>query len=368
VLDTGIGIPVEQQGRLFKLFSQADASIAKNYGGTGLGLAISKKFVELMQGEISVKSEAGKGAMFTFNVLLGMEQNNADENGNMIMSINQMSEQVHGQPILIVASSPFQRPVLLEQFEAWNFKTQAVSSAAEALTELRRTTNAADAVNTPFFQTLIDTQLADGTGEELIRSIQEDAALSHTPIIYLVPLSDDSEQKTWKYPERLQFVSKPVQSNSLYNAVTKPLVKDVPVVSREKQYEPTDTLKNLWVLVAEDNKINQIVIGEILKNAGVAYELASNGKEALEKVQAGKNYNVVLMDCQMPVLDGYEASKQIRVWEKETNRKRLPIIALTANVTMEDETKCLTMGMDAYCSKPVEPKRVIELLKEWSGK
>ncbi|GHT41721.1 hypothetical protein FACS189443_3870 [Planctomycetales bacterium] len=361
VIDTGIGIPIEQQGRLFKLFSQADAATAKNYGGTGLGLAISKKLVELMLGEISVKSEAGKGATFTFNLLLGLDWDKAAEENDSIVI---QAAQIHGQPILIVTNSVFQCPVLTEQIEAWNFSTQLVSSGAEAFAALRKAVDA----ETPFFQTVIDTQLEDIAGEELIRSIQEDDVLSQTPIIYLVPLSDDSEQKEWKYPETLQFVSKPIQSTALYHAATAAfLVKGDIGKTSESDQDQTDAVKNLRVLVAEDNKINQIVIGEILKNAGVAYELAPNGEVAVEQAKTGK-FNAVLMDCQMPVLDGYDASLQIREWEKAANRKRLPIIALTANVTMEDEMRCLAVGMDTYCSKPVEPKRVIELLKKWGGK
>ncbi|GHT13428.1 hypothetical protein FACS1894170_09410 [Planctomycetales bacterium] len=363
VIDTGVGIPPEKQGRLFKLFSQADASTAKNYGGTGLGLAISKKLVELMDGEIHVESDAGKGATFTFNVSLGMEPVGEDSGSMTKLMLSRTSYRINGQPVLIVTSSPFQRPVLMEQFEAWNFKTKTVSSSAEALAELRE----AEQAGKPFFQTVIDTQLPDGTGENLIRSIQQDAVLSKTPMIYLVPLSDDSSQKPWVYPETLQFVSKPIQNTTLYGAATASLLNKDEIKSSGIRRVPTEMMKNLRVLIAEDNKINQIVIGEILKNAEVSYEVVANGEEAFAQVKTGK-FNIVLMDCQMPILDGYDASRQIRIWEEETRRKRIPIIALTANATMEDETRCLAAGMDAYCSKPVEPQRVIELLQEWGSK
>jgi CheY-like chemotaxis protein len=362
VIDTGIGIPADRQDRLFELFSQVDASTSRTYGGTGLGLAISKKLVELMNGDINVKSELGKGATFTFTVPMKTEPENSSAFDSIISLMNRTQDKIHGQPILIATNSDFQRITLKEQFETWNFTAQIFSSCEETLTTLRE----ANQNKKPFFQVVIDTKLSDGEGEDLVHAIQENDNLSQTPIIYLMQLSDDSAQTQWKVPEKLQFVSKPVQSGMLYNAVTRLLeLGEADIADVTAMKSQLNSLQHLRILVAEDNRINQIVIAEILKNAGIDFVLTANGAEVLEKAK-NEAFDAVLMDCQMPVMDGFEAAQKIREWEEGTGKNRLPIIALTANVTMDDERRCFEAGMDAYCSKPVEPHRVIELLREWA--
>ncbi|MDR3109293.1 MAG: response regulator [Planctomycetaceae bacterium] len=361
VVDTGIGISAESQGRLFKMFSQASAATASTHGGTGLGLAICKKLVELMGGNIYVESEAGKGATFGFNITLESESGQTNEDDSVVLAMDKAFEKIQVRPVLIVSSGVFQCPVLVKQFQSWNFTTQTSASASDAFDKLVK----AVASDTLFSMVVVDTHLADTKGENLIHSIQQDERFCHLPIILLMPLSEDFSKKIWKYPLNLHFVSKPIQNTSLLRAVVKPfgiqLNSDIKKPLNELSGKDADALKKLRILIAEDNHINQIVISGILKNAGIGFDMTNNGKEVTEKFQQG-HYNAVLMDCQMPVMDGYDASQQIRNWERQNGLARVPIIALTANATMEDEAKCRNAGMDAFCSKPIAPRNLMDLL------
>jgi signal transduction histidine kinase/DNA-binding response OmpR family regulator len=368
VVDTGIGIPQDRLDRLFKPFSQVDDSSARVYGGTGLGLAISKKLIELMGGEIQVSSKDGEGTTFWFTLVLEV---NTDK--HFMESFG-----TAGQRVLIASNSPFQQPALVKLFAGWHFRPQAVSVFAEVLPMLRSAVKS----GTPFEYVVIDSQWNDSVCTELVHSIQNDETLTDTPIVYCSSLSFVPSQCEWKRPNLLQFVSKPIHRSALFNAVVRLFRKNHSgsdeYVQEESLINPppddaapdndTNTLPHIRVLIAEDNRINQIVIAEILKNASIGCELVANGQEALEMVQK-ESFDAVLMDCQMPLMDGFEASRRIRQWEQETKPvRRIPIIALTANVTSEDEAKCLEVGMDAYCSKPVNPKQVVALLRHWTAK
>ncbi|MDR2756149.1 MAG: response regulator [Planctomycetaceae bacterium] len=356
VIDTGIGIPIDKQDRLFKLFSQVDISSTRAHSGTGLGLAISKKLVELMGGNIHVESEEDKGATFSFNVLLGVEPN-PETDGHL----PEILEEIKGRQILIVSNNNFQRPVLWEQFESWNFRPQLTNSAKEALSKLRQLL----VTDNPFAAVIIDTHLADAEGVDLIHSIQSEDNLSQTPIVFLTALSDTTSLQ-WRNPKNLQTVSKPVQSSALFNAVIHLFSAEISEYSPEEAIPISETNElSLRVLVAEDNHINQIVITEILRNAGIECVVVSDGLGAVERIKS-EWFDAILMDCQMPVLNGFDATRRIRQWEFEnSNIYRIPIIALTANVTVDDQAACLAVGMDSYCPKPVEPKRIVALLREW---
>jgi signal transduction histidine kinase/CheY-like chemotaxis protein len=372
VMDTGIGIPADKQDRLFKLFSQIDTTATRNHGGTGLGLAISKKLVELMNGKIRVQSEKDKGSTFRFNVLLGIETNTETKE-----YLSEILEKIKERPILIVSNNKFQRPVLYEQFEAWNFRPQLTNSAKEALEKLQQSLP-----KNSFAAVIIDTHLADADGIDLIHSIQKEENLAQTPIVFLTALSDTSTLYR-QNPKNLQLVSKPVQSSALFNAIIRlfsanhTLPEYSPEYSPEQasEYSPDkiipvtdDHQLPLRVLIAEDNYINQVVIIEILKNAGIESVIVADGLAAVEKIK-NEQFDAVLMDCQMPVLDGFEATRRIRQWETKNNKlSRLPIIALTANVTVDDQAACLAVGMDSYCPKPVEAKQIIALIRKWGTK
>jgi CheY-like chemotaxis protein len=213
----------------------------------------------------------------------------------------------------------------------------------------------------------------DFNSKALAKKIQEDPRFQKIALIFLLPLSEELQRESWRFPGKICCVTKPICTSVLLDAVVRSLFKlsDLPlsIPIDETPLNPATSPLNsapqsIRILVAEDNQINRIVITEILKNAGMEYAVVENGEQAVESIKTG-SFNVVLMDCQMPLMDGYEATQKIRQWEKETSRfSRIPIIALTANVTSEDETKCLDAGMDAYCSKPVNASKLLGLIRQ----
>ena len=394
VKDTGIGIARERQNRLFKSFSQVDASAARVYGGTGLGLAISKKLVELMGGNVHVESEVGRGSVFWFTACLGCDPlvlrclkakerpcitekrdycrgilpSYCARSGREVAYLQRIAE-LRGVKTLIVGKGTVKVPALLEQMESWGIQAQAVSDYDDA-TEIIEKAHESDV---PFRLIVVDFPTGEVNTEQWIRNLQDSDRFQDTVFVGLTPLSEDLRKKTWKFPEKIRFVSKPVCCSTLLDAIVR-LFYVVPKVQRLQDAKPADVnasetdatqKKAIRVLVAEDNRINQIVISEILKKAGMECVVVENGIEAVEQVRDCA-YDVVLMDCQMPLMDGYEATRKIRSREEElTNSPRLPIIALTANATSEDEGKCLSAGMDAYCSKPIETVKLINLIRQY---
>jgi CheY-like chemotaxis protein len=236
----------------------------------------------------------------------------------------------------------------------WGMSVQHAASPVEALQYLKEDQDA------PFPLVVIDFSKNDIAAESLVRTIQEDDRLKATALICLAPLSEDLHQKTWTCPEKIRYVTKPVSCSLLLDSVVRSffVLPDIdftaPVV--KKLSKPS-----VRVLAADDNQINRLVIAEILKNAGAQCVTVESGVMAVDYIER-ETFDIVLMDCQMPIMDGYEASERIRQWEKEKARPRIPIIALTANVTAEDKQKCFDAGMDAYCSKPINPAALFEVI------
>ncbi len=394
VIDTGIGIAEDRLNRLFQPFSQVDASSARLYGGTGLGLAITKKLVELMGGTVGVSSTLGEGSTFWFSVPLQCSESITEcLRSQMPLCVEQKvsicprsdkevcpgsgrraglsMRALSGIPTLVASGNKIQRQALEVQFKIWGLAVVTTDRFDVAVTKINE---AADAGN-PYRLIVVDADLdADHPGEELIQSIQGDDRLKSTALIYLVPLSANTEDAEL-FPVDVQTITKPVYCSALFKAVAKSLIEDHATLLHVPMAETgcahtVPTLKGpprtLKVLVAEDNRVNQIVISEVLKNAGIECTLVANGIEAVEAVRRSF-FDAVLMDCQMPIMDGYAATGAIRKWETEQSVKRLPIIALTANATKGDEEKCLQSGMDAYCSKPIDPKLVVRLLEKWTS-
>jgi len=395
VTDTGIGIPEERLHRLFQPFSQVDATSARVYGGTGLGLTISKQLVELMGGEIGVQSIEGKGSTFWFTVplecspeileclslplplcvereaaLCQRQQSPICQATGRHAGLN--LTQLSNVPTLIVSANDIQRRAIKMQFNSWGLAAATLSAHADAhqiLTE-------AAANSTPYRLVVVDTDLEHGSGAELINSLLHDELLTDTNVIALLPLSGTSENESYRETD-VRCLTKPVSNSSMFDAIIETFFEEQFWV-RSIQQDPLSTKstppsaesaqKPLRVLVAEDNRINQIVIIEILTNAGMEPTVVPNGLEACNAIK-NETFDVVLMDCQMPKMDGYETTLEIRHWERTQSpaAKRLPIIALTANATKEDVERCFHTGMDAYCSKPVDPKRIIELIEQWTA-
>ena len=396
VIDNGIGIPEERLHRLFQPFSQVDASSARVYGGTGLGLAICKTLVELMGGTIGVQSSMGKGSTFwlslPFECSSGIleclrspetlcvereatvcQRTGAEFCPGTHRRVELNLSLLFGLPTLIVSANEIQRIATETQFKTWGLATETTTGGTEAWELL----DSASQCGLPFRLVVVDTELADSPGTALIDRILHDERMTELGIIGLIPLSAESENNFHR-EKGVLYLTKPVYCSSLFDAVMMALFKDQ--LANESSSSDAASMKKgaswgryeqtpLRVLVAEDNRINQIVIGEILANAGIEYKIVGNGLEACNAVK-DEMFDAVLMDCQMPQMDGYEATAEIRNWEHTHHRpiQRLPIIALTANATKGDVEKCLGAGMDAYCSKPIDPNRVIELIGFWTTK
>ena len=377
VADSGIGIPKDRMDRLFQSFSQVDSSTARKYGGTGLGLAISIRLVHLMGGDMGVESEEGKGATFWFTVpvyhqpsLLALSDPNFDRNvseANLAL--------LSRRPVLIVDDNTIQRQTLLTQLELWQMKPVACQTLPGAIEKLE----SAISTDRPFELAIIDQTITNARGTDLIEAIHQIPKLEGLPQILLLPLTTEVELSLMPLPGTVRKLSKPVFNSTLFAAIFASLFGteqgDAASAARENEEKDSDLIprettqmrrrSGIRVLVAEDNRVNQIVVTDTLKTAGYDSALVDNGRLALEAVTS-EHFDMVLMDCQMPEMDGYEATRKIRQWESETTPKnRIPIIALTANVTKEDEQLCLAAGMDAYCSKPINPKTLIATLDQW---
>ncbi len=393
VQDTGIGIPRDRMDRLFKAFSQVDSSMARTYGGTGLGLAISMRLVRLMEGEIGVDSTPGQGSMFWFEIpVLSAETAEAAFNSGIRYDVGTKYD-LQGIPVLVAVPSPLQRQAIVDQLTTWNM---TVETATEPDVVIEKITKAAQN-RRPFQLLLLDktTGTPDVDGFELvrrIRSLPESRKLrandeSGLEIILTLPLSDAADEDFAQQYD-IQYVGKPILASSLFDTVMtrlhrswgserkknagtagfkadastrRPRLREIP---QEGENGQTSLVGTLSILVAEDNKVNQIVIENILQKTGFECTIAGDGNEVVNKFMNGR-FDIVLMDCQMPEMDGYEATDLIRNWERNNSRRRTPIIALTANAVKGDEQRCLDAGMDAYCSKPINPQALQQTIEFW---
>ncbi|HYQ14373.1 MAG TPA: response regulator, partial [Polyangiaceae bacterium] len=349
VSDTGVGIAPDAQARLFEAFSQVDGSLTRKHGGTGLGLAICKQLVELMGGRIEVRSEAGKGS--TFAVTLPLVAATAEQATPLARPPRQVRT-------LIVDDNPTNRFVLEEMLSSWGFSHVSADCAETALAALAR----ASADNDPIGLLITDMNMPEVDGMALARRVRE----SHTApsVILLTSQNED----TLPLSERRvvdAFMQKPVRSADLAGSITRVLSSRAPRVSSlrpDPRSDPTVPRALQHVLLVEDNPINQEVMTEMLRELGYAADIAKNGQEALDLLEQ-RPYPLVLMDCQMPVLDGYQAAAEIR--RREPAGQRLPIIAVTAHVLEGEREKVRAAGMDDYLSKPVSQKALAEVLERW---
>ena len=346
VRDTGIGIPEDKLNRLFKAFSQVDSSTTRKYGGTGLGLAISEKLVKLMGGEFDVQSQVDHGSTFSFAI-----KTVAGTKVNQPYIYYNMADQ-EGKKILVVDDNITNLTILKHQFEYWKLRPVLADSGKKAL-EILSKDGAIDLVIT-------DMQMPGMDGMMLAMLIKEQ--YPNIPIILLSSVGED-----FKHELRKRFVSimtKPIKQHVLSKQILNALQR-CPPVQEEKVVRnklSTDFGKNFPfdILIAEDNKMNQHVIVHILTKMGYQPELANNGQEAVEAANQ-KDYGIILMDMQMPVMDGLEATRMIR----QTAIKQPVIIALTANAMADDEETCLKAGMDDYICKPVKLEELMNKLEKW---
>ncbi len=368
VVDSGIGIPREHLNRLFKSFSQVDSSTTRKFGGTGLGLAISKQLTELMDGRISVESEKGKGTTFWF--LANFEKQPEGSARKVVVPRN-----IRDKRILIVDHNPTNRRVLKEQLKSWNCRFDESPDGFEALDKLRRARTEKDS----FEVAILDIQMPGMDAETLGRTIKKDPDLADTILVMMTSIGHRGEAAKFREIGFAAYLTKPVKQSQLYDclATVTGIQKDaakqrtIPIVTRHSLAE--DRKRSIRILMAEDNMTNQKVALNILKKSGYRADAVANGEEAVRALEMVP-YNIVLMDVQMPVMDGYEATAKIRQAEAEAaaqnpkSANRLPIIAMTAHAMKGDREKCLAAGMDDYTTKPINPPELLEKIKSWITK
>ncbi len=366
VRDTGIGISQDAQNKIFNSFSQADGSTTRKFGGTGLGLTISKKLTELMGGKIGLKSQSDVGSTFWFAIPLKKET-----------SIKQTlpesaSDSFQNTRVLIADSSKTNREVLEQQFTSWGMDFYSTDSGKKAL----RSVQEASQQGSPFSLVILDNQLSDLDGVTLARKIKNDLNISDTRIIMLSSVGNMEETGQWLMAGVESYLSKPIRQNELYESVYKALVseEDNNQLNQKKtilQEQKSFNLKG-HVLVAEDNIVNQELAREMITNLGCTVEIVDDGHQAFEAISGSlldnfqQPYDLILMDCQMPIMDGFEATQKLRQWEgQQTILQRIPIIALTANAMEGDRDKCIAAGMDDYMTKPFTLEQLGALLHRW---
>ena len=357
VIDSGVGIAPERRDRLFKAFSQIDASTTRKFGGTGLGLAICKQLAELMGGQIGVESTEGRGSTFWFTA-----------NFVPIASVARPKAPVDVAGIRVLALDDNQavREILCEQLASWGLR---VSEAADAEEGMRRIRQAASQ-GQPYSLVVLDSGLSGGTGLKLARTIHTDAQLPATSLILLTTIDNPVEPAEAKAAGLFDAVTKPLRQSQLFDAVIRAAAAAkgcpfAPATFEKPLPAQLLSLRQARVLLAEDNEVNQIVASEILSKAGFECDIVADGKQAFDAVRK-QEYDIVLMDCQMPEMDGFQATQAIRKWEKEQAAaaplRRVPIIALTANALKGDRDQCIAAGMDDYLSKPLDPRQLVMML------
>lgn len=357
VRDTGIGIPDDRKHRLFQSFSQIDASTTRKYGGTGLGLAITQRLVELMGGQIEVESTPGHGSQFSFTIPLVKQQS--------ATARRLLPDHLRSLRVLAVDDNRTNLEILEEQFAAWRVQLEVAGDAQSALLKL----DAAVRRGQPFDLAILDVQMPVTDGYELARLIKRSPELTGTKLLVLTSMGEDLSDSQRQELGIAGLLHKPVRQSRLLDAIVDavghPLSRPV-VEPSVTTRQPTRRAagRSGKILIAEDNEINQIVVSEILKTSGFEYELVGNGLAAYERAVQGV-YDLVLMDCQMPEMDGLEAARRIRQHEQHqgAESRRLPIVALTANAIKGDRERCLAAGMDDYLSKPIDPVALITMIE-----
>jgi two-component system, sensor histidine kinase and response regulator len=351
VADTGIGIPMDKQSLIFEAFAQADSSTTREYGGTGLGLSISAQLVEMMEGRISVESEPGRGSRFRFTARFGRPALGAAKTTRLLAKL-------HNLRVLVVDDNATNRRILEEVLTHWRMRPTAVSGGRAALVELERAARSRQ----PFPLVLLDANMPEMDGFTLAEEIQKRPRLVGASIMMLTSGARLGDRSRCAELGISSYLMKPIKQSDLLDTIMGVLV--APRTARAKARAGTVAKggRALRVLVAEDNVVNQEVAVGLLSRAGHSARVANNGREAIALLEK-ERFDLVLMDVQMPELDGLKATAAIREGERSTGR-HIPIVAVTAHAMKGDEERCLAAGMDAYVTKPLQAK---ELLAVMSG-
>jgi two-component system sensor histidine kinase/response regulator len=356
VSDSGIGLTEEQAGRLFQSFSQADTSTTRKFGGTGLGLAISKRLVEMMGGEIWVESKPGQGSTFSFTATFGPGKERAKRRFAT-------SPDMRGMKVLVVDDNSTSREIFQDMLESFSFDVALAASGKEGLVEIEKAPE-----EEPIELVIMDWKMPGMDGIETARRIKQHSYLKHIPAIIMATAY--GREDVMRKADQLGlegFLLKPVSPSVLFDAIMQAFGKEISETSRrarikEGEAETLQNIRGARILLVEDNEINQQVAKEILEGAGLNVTVANNGQEAVDAVQKD-NFDAVLMDVQMPVMDGYTATREIRNLKSEI--RNVPIIAMTAHAMAGDEEKSLAAGMNSHVTKPIDPDQLFAALQKW---
>lgn len=356
VRDTGIGIPPERIGGMFEAFSQQDAGTTRVFGGTGLGLAIARELVRLMGGSIGADSEPGKGSTFWFELPL------APASGEVQPPVP--VAELEGRHVLVVDDNATNRRVFEAYVSSWGMRAAAAADADEALIELRSAADEGD----PFDVALLDFNMPGKNGLELSRRIASSPALRSTRLILLTSSGELRDE----HPTRgiSSQLTKPVRQSRLLDAIRVAMTSGSNGTAHPVSPEPSAPAAAeaaagfSRILVAEDQRTNWMLIERLLAKRGHSAANATDGRGVLEKLDS-ESFDLILMDCQMPVLDGYDTAREIRRREAEEQRRHVPIVAMTASAMRGDRERCLAAGMDDYIAKPIDSDKLDELLARW---
>jgi two-component system, sensor histidine kinase and response regulator len=354
VSDTGIGLPPEKQQSIFEAFIQADSSTTRRYGGTGLGLSISARLVEMMNGEIWVESQEGEGSTFSFTARFDLQKEPAPSASSMV------PKSLLHLPVLIVERNGLTRKLLAEMCESWRLKPTVVDNDKAALERLQE----AHRSGKPFALAILDSSLFENSATELLAQIHQHPELAQKVLLLTQSIVSVNDKQICKTLQHCSLLTKPVKPSDLLNTILLdfPLQAIMQITAAEETQQAAGRQAALNILVAEDNLVNQMVVRKILEKRGHRVTIANNGQAALEALQEA-TFDIVLMDIEMPVMNGIEATQVIRQKELLSGRHQ-PIIALTAHALKEAVERSFLTGMDDHLSKPIHAKELLQKIDQ----